>query len=97
MAPERLDALRELDMVITQGYHIDVPKANKMVQVEQELEQFLYAHSLSYRFCRVSTSGWVSTIRRITATPRHTDRNVITALIKNSRLKFHINLIFFII
>ena len=73
MAPEGLDALRELDMVVTQGYHFDVPKANKMVQVEQELEQFLYAHSLSSRFCRVSTIGWVSTIRRITTTPQYTD------------------------
>lgn len=38
---EKLDALRQLDMVITRGRRFDVPKVKKMEQVERELDQFL--------------------------------------------------------
>ena len=38
---ERLDALRQLDMVITRGRRFDAPKVKKMAQVEQELDRFL--------------------------------------------------------
>ena len=38
---EGLDALRQLDMVITRGQRIDTPKIKKMEQVEQELDRFL--------------------------------------------------------
>lgn len=38
---ERLDALRQLDMVIARGRRFDVPKVKKMEQVEQELDRFL--------------------------------------------------------
>lgn len=38
---EGLDALRQLDMVITRGRRINVPKVKKMAQVEQELDRFL--------------------------------------------------------
>lgn len=38
---EGLDALRELEMVITYGQCINAPKVKKMVQVEQELDRFL--------------------------------------------------------
>ena len=38
---EGLDALRQLDMVITRGRRFDAPKVKKMEQVEQELDRFL--------------------------------------------------------
>jgi imidazolonepropionase-like amidohydrolase len=38
---ESLDALRQLDMVITRGQRIDAPKVKKMEQVERELDRFL--------------------------------------------------------
>ena len=38
---ENLDALRQLDMVITRGQRIDAPKVKKMKQVERELARFL--------------------------------------------------------
>lgn len=38
---ERLDALRQLDMVIARGRCFDAPKVKKMFQVEQELDRFL--------------------------------------------------------
>lgn len=38
---EGLDALRQLDMVITKGRRFDAPKVKKMAQVEQELNRFL--------------------------------------------------------
>lgn len=38
---ERLDALRQLDMVIARGRCFDTPKVKKMFQVEQELDKFL--------------------------------------------------------
>lgn len=38
---ERLDALRQLDMVITRGRRFDAPKVKKMAQIEQELDRFL--------------------------------------------------------
>lgn len=38
---EGLDALRQLDMVITRGRRFDAPKVKKMAQVEQELDRFL--------------------------------------------------------
>lgn len=38
---EKLDALRQLDMVIIRGRRFDAPKVKKMEQVERELDQFL--------------------------------------------------------
>lgn len=38
---ERLDALRQLDMVIARSRCFDAPKVKKMFQVEQELDKFL--------------------------------------------------------
>ena len=38
---ERLDALCQLDMVLTRGHRFDAPKVKKMAQVEQELDRFL--------------------------------------------------------
>ena len=38
---ESLDALRQLDIVITRGQRIDEPKVKKIEQVERELDRFL--------------------------------------------------------
>ena len=38
---EGLDAIRQLDMVITRGQRIDEPKVKKIEQVERELDRFL--------------------------------------------------------
>lgn len=38
---EKLDALRQLDMVVARGRRFDAPKVKKMSQVEQELDRFL--------------------------------------------------------
>lgn len=38
---EKLDALRQLDMVVTRGRRFDDPKAKKMEQVERELDKVL--------------------------------------------------------